>query len=767
MKYRKFLACILCATCVCTAITGCGTVADESNVIYEDETEELMQVVTGVINSGSSDAQKEETVYVKTNASGEVNSVVVSNWLKNVESTSKLDDYTQLENITNVKGKEEFTEEDGKIVWDSEGKDIYYQGTTNKQLPVDVNINYELDGKEMAAEDMKGKDGHVKITIEYTNNSSNQVIIGDSEETIYTPFAVVSGMMLDTGKYTNVEVSNGTVISDGKRDVVVGMAFPGLIDSLNGKKVEDEDLLSKIEEQLSIPTNVVIEADVTDFESTMILTMVNSDIVNSLGLDALDTGVDLDEINSKIDEFSDAGRQLEDGTKTLKNGAKDLLDGTYTFVDGTGKLKDGVVKYTDGVSKVADGAVSLNDGAAKLDGGATELQSGINAVDSGVGELKTGIDAVEKGANTLNDGAKQVDDGAKEVSVGAGKVSAGVDALIVNMQNIASGVGTASQAAAQISGGIDQIVAAVSVETSPDQIDTSTISVSGCISGEQASAVFVNNISDETLASFGLSDEQIGNVKAMMGQIAAGVIPSVADTAATTAARQAAAVAGANGANQAKGAIKDAIVNNGLQAGAKQLSDSLSASYNTLTSAETQAQLAELKNGASAVANGASQVAGGTSALKAGAQQLHDGTRQLVEGSAKLKNGTEALSTGAKNLKDGTSQLKNGTSQLVSGTNELRSNSSTLINGASDLANGSTTLSDGVKQLYDGTVKLNDGMVEFNEEGISKLTSVFNSDFDLINGRIKAISDAGKAYTSFAGALDTEKSNVKFIIESE
>ena len=767
MKYRKTLACILCASCICTAMAGCGTVKETGNAVYEDESKELLQVVNEVVNVGSSDAQKEETVYVKTDANGKVNSVIVSNWLKNIENTSELDDYTLLENITNVKGKEEFTKENGKLIWNSNGNDIYYQGTTDKQLPVDINISYELNGQRMTTEEMNGKDGHVKITIEYINYSFNKVVIGDSEETIYTPFAVVSGMMLDTEKFTNVEVSNGTVISDGKRNIAVGMAFPGLIDSLNGKKVEDDDLLSKLEEQLSIPTNVVIEADVKNYESGMILTMVNSNIVNSLGLDSLDTETDFDEVNGKIDEFSDAGTQLEDGTKSLKDGAKELLDGTGTFVEGTSKLQDGVAKYTDGVSKVASGVSTLDNGVTTLDNGATELQNGISKVDSGAGELNEGIVAAEKGAKSLYDGVGKVDDGAKAVSDGAGKVSTGVNSLTDNMQNIASGVGTAAQAASQISGGIDQIVEAASLETSPDQIDTSSISVSGCISEEQASEVFVSYISDDTLALLGLTETQISAVKNMMGQVAAGVIPQIADTAATSAAKQAAAVAGAGGANQAKSTIKAAIVNNGLQAGAQQLAGNLNESYNTLSSDETKNQLSELKKGASAVATGAEKLADGTDELLVGAKELYKGTKQLAEGSSKLKSGTEALSAGAKTLKDGTGKLKDGTSQLVSGTSELESNSSTLLSGVKELSDGSISLSDGVKQLYDGTVELNDGMVKFNKEGISKLTSVFNSDLDKIKGRIKAIKDAGKEYTSFGGALDTEKSNVKFIIESE
>lgn len=775
MKYRRALACILSATLVCCSFTACGIqdsveqidVDENNNKIYEDiEASELNEIVSKVVNTGSSNAQKEETVYVKTNANGTVDSVVVSNWLKNVDNTEELTDYTDLTNITNVKGKETFTDDNGELVWKTEGNDIYYQGTTDKQLPVDVSISYALDGNSIAADNLKGKNGHLKITIDYINNLTQQVTIGEKEETIYTPFAVVSGLMLDSDNYSNVSVSNGTVIADGKREIVVGMAFPGLVDSLNGQKVEDDSVLAELEDKVSIPSNVVIEADVTDYQPSMILTMVSSDIINALGFEDISVGDKFEDVKDKVNEFSDAGDKLVDGTGKLKAGVSELANGTTDLVSGTNKLHDGVVAYTDGVSKVAEGASKLNDGAAKLDNGAGELQNGISAVDSGVDELKNGIDKANNGAGALTDGAAKVDEGAKAVSAGAQQVSAGVDSLTVKMGQIASGVGEASNAASQISGGIDQVVAATSVQTSPEEIDTSFITVSGCIDSSTAASLFIGNIPSESLDSLGLTEEQRAGLEQIISGVAGQVIPSVADNAATGAARQAAASAAANAANQVKGQINAAVVNTGLQAGASQLASSLSASYSTLVSDETQAQLNALKAGAATVAGGASQVADGTGSLKDGAKQLYDGTKQLSEGSAKLKNGTKQLSDGASTLKNGTSELKAGTGTLVNGTSELNANSAALRDGSKTLADGSVTLVAGISQLLNGATELNNGMIEFNEDGISKLTQVFDTDMVSMSERIKAISEAGKTYKSFGGSSQNENSKVKFVIES-
>ena len=782
MKFKKALAVIMCASMVCASLTGCDSKelktsanieVDETNdKVYEDiEDQELEAVVKHIANAGSSSASKQETVYVKTNPNGVVDSVVVSNWLKNVGNTEELVDSSDLNDITNVKGDESYTvDENGKYIWETNGDDIYYQGTTDKELPVDVYISYKLNGDSIAAEDLAGKSGHVEIDLTYKNNCENTVEINDKEETIYTPFAVVSGMMLDEDRFSNIKVSNGTVISDGKRNIVVGMAFPGLVDSLNGAKIEDEDLMQKIEDNINIPSEVTIEADVNDFESGMILTMISSDVVDSLGLDGIDS-IDTTDIKNTIKEFSDAGQQLQDGTGKLKDGAQALSDGSKDLVTGTSKLHDGVVAYTDGVGKVADGAQALDDGAAKLDNGANDLKDGISQLDSGMDTLNNGINKTTEGAGSLKNGVEAVDNGAKQLKTGAESVSAGVDALTGQMGNIAGGVGQAASAAGSVSGGIDAIVAATSSQTSPDDIDTSSISVTGLVDGDTASYLMLSNLPTDQLEAMGLNEEQIEGVKAIVGAVSSGVIPGIVDNAATGAAQAAAKEAGANGANAVKQQINAAITTPGesglsLQQGAEMLSSSLNDSYSALTSEATTSQLAALKNGAASLAAGAGDLAQGTSALKDGASALYDGTQQLGEGSKKIKDGTSALSSGITTLKDGTATLKSGTGDLVNGTKELNANSAQLIDGSKALADGSITLTDGIDQLLNGTIALNEGMVKFNNDGIQKISSVFDTDMESINSRIKAISDAGRNYKSFGGTSQDEDCSVKFIIES-
>ena len=102
----------------------------------------------------SSDADavyKEETVYVNADATGTIDEVTVSNWLKNSGSVSgSLTDASTLKDIKNVKGDETFKASGDTLTWNTDGEDIYYQGTTDQNLPVSVKLTYYLDGKEIS-----------------------------------------------------------------------------------------------------------------------------------------------------------------------------------------------------------------------------------------------------------------------------------------------------------------------------------------------------------------------------------------------------------------------------------------------------------------------------------------------------------------------------------------------------------------------------------------------------------------------------------------
>ena len=72
------------------------------------------------------------------------------------------------------------------------------------------------------------RSGKVKVTISYTNKDVHTI----SGETMYTPFAVVCGTIVDNENNKNIEVSNGKVIDNGDKSIVIGLALPGMQESL-------------------------------------------------------------------------------------------------------------------------------------------------------------------------------------------------------------------------------------------------------------------------------------------------------------------------------------------------------------------------------------------------------------------------------------------------------------------------------------------------------------------------------------------------------
>ena len=70
-------------------------------------------------------------------------------------------------------------------------------GKYENNLPIDVSIKYSLDGKEMNLDDMLGLSGKVSITVSYKNNDKHIVRVNGKSETLYTPFVVMFGTVLD------------------------------------------------------------------------------------------------------------------------------------------------------------------------------------------------------------------------------------------------------------------------------------------------------------------------------------------------------------------------------------------------------------------------------------------------------------------------------------------------------------------------------------------------------------------------------------------
>ena len=302
---------------------------------------------------------KDETVYVLANADGSVKKIIVSDWIKN-NGGKTVSDKTELSDIKNVKGDESYVmDTDNMREWNADGKDIYYQGTISKALPVDLKVSYELDGKPVSAESLAGKSGKVTIRFDYTNNQYKNVSIDGKNTKIYVPFVMLTGLLLDNDIFTNVEISNGKIINDGDRIIAVGFALPGMQENLN---------LSR--DKVDIPDFVEITADVNNFALSNTLTVAANSIISDLDVSKLDSA---DDLQASLTELSSAMSKLLDGSSELYGGLSELLLKSKELISG--------------VDKLANGASALSDGAAALSAGLSKLVSNNDTLNAGAKQV--------------------------------------------------------------------------------------------------------------------------------------------------------------------------------------------------------------------------------------------------------------------------------------------------------------------------------------------------------------------------------------------
>lgn len=308
---------------------------------------------TGTAGSSAENAevaekpQKNETVYVLAGNDGSVKKIIVSDWIRNALGDGKLNDASDLSDIENVKGDEGYTMGgDNTKVWDADGKDIYYQGTIEKELPVSVGIRYTLDGKTVSADEIAGKSGKVTIRFDYTNRQYRTVTIDGKEEKIYVPFVMLTGMLLDNDVFSDIEVTNGKCINDGDRTAVIGVALPGLAENLG---VNDG--------QVAIPSYVEITATAKDFRLATTVSVATNELFNKIDTSVFDNATGT--VEEKLTQLSGAMEQL-------MNGSSQLYDGVCTLLEQSGAL-------IDGIGQLADGLKELNENSATLRGGAKQV----------------------------------------------------------------------------------------------------------------------------------------------------------------------------------------------------------------------------------------------------------------------------------------------------------------------------------------------------------------------------------------------------------
>ena len=787
-----------------TAVTAEADSTTGSSKDADDIADKLMDSVSLKDN----DADKDESVYLISDANGNVNKTIVVDHLKNKDKKDTLEDASNLSDIENVKGKEKFTQSGDKLTWQAGGKDIYYQGTATEEPPVTQKVTYYLDGKEISPEDLAGKSGKVKIRFDYTNTTSYTETVNGEKQTVSVPFAAITGLVLGDG-FENIEVTNGKAEVSDSSSVVLGYALPGLKDSLG---IKDGDL----DGDVNIPEYMEMTADVENFSMPAAMTFV----VNASDYVSTD-GIDTSDLDDMINDLKDASTQLQDGSKTLAEGTDTLADGLSTlqsklgtFASGVGTLQNGLKTYTDGVSTLSgglntlgnstgalvSGADKLNSGAGQLASGSATLKDGLKTYTDGASQLNTGLNqlndntgSLATGVTSLNDGAKKLSDGINAANKGAAGVSAGAAQLKTSIDTAKTGADSLAAGAKQVDEGVGQLTQSLSdmPETIKTNINKSLESLNelnvgtlfktlGYIDTDKITADNVSAAADAAVNNAGdiidaLTNMQNQNPSATYNQILVGLSQGKGAVSVYSAVNQSVTDSAYTVQALKDGSAKVSDGASSLDAGLGRLSDGAS----------------ELSSGASDLAKGTTQLATGATELQTGTQSLADklpeltkgitslvnGSNELVKNNDTLNAGATALNAGASQLSAGTQSLMNsvptltsGIKKLVDGSNTLVANNAQLNSGASQLADGTNQIVSGVDQLTTGSKTLSegahtlaDGMVQFNEEGINKILDAYNGDLKPFTNKLQAVIDAGEEYQTYSAIADGQTGSVKFI----
>lgn len=269
-------------------------------------------------------SEKEEVIYIMTDASGKVTDTEAVN----IFAGGNITDYGDYSAVKILNTTDKINKNGNRITFSSDAERVYYQGTMkNTEIPWNISVRYFLDGKEYSAKDIAGKSGALEIHFSVSKNEN-------CKGSFYENYALQASFTLDTDLCKSIVSDGATVANVGSNKQLTYTVLPD-------KGIE-----------------TVIKADVTDFEMDAVA-------INGVRLN----------MNFEVDDsvLTDKVNELVAATNELNSGAKDVRD-------GTGKLNSAAETLNGKVGE-------LNSGVAALTGGAGELYSGLTDITAKNGQL--------------------------------------------------------------------------------------------------------------------------------------------------------------------------------------------------------------------------------------------------------------------------------------------------------------------------------------------------------------------------------------------
>ena len=730
--------------------------------------------------------EKKETVYTLLDGDGTVSKTIVSSWLHDEDGLRNIQEILDLSNVENVESNVEPKVNGNLYTWNTEDTDIYYQGDCHKKLPVNFEIKYYLDGKEITADKLQGKTGHLSIKINMKPNVSQTVMIQNQPVTIHPSFLCAAGMILDNETVKNVEGNNGRVINDGSHEAYVFASVPGL------KQTLDEMGLHTLTDKLSLVEETSIEADVENFSLDSFFIGMSNEI-------PFENLFESSSVTSGIQSLMSAGDQLLNGSKALQEGIhlmnqesqpltsaypqiENLAQSSVLMHEGTTSLYNALNEYTSGVEAIDKGNKQLysvpkgikdaGDGTQNLHIGAQKLQSGIEQINSKISSLDP--ETIDEISNIILNSKQQLDQMEKTIQKDS--------AIMTEMSNSIDLINNSMESLNQVK---TEFVYAVQeynkvIETNNEKVSQNNQIIDSYRNQMQRAndalnqaAQTTNEKLDETIVALQQVQQSTEDetLRAKLQEQIETIESEKIEASTLT-------------VDYSNLSSLEPIDSQPLELSLKTLSDSISKMNDIL--AESNKVLPQLENDIiqsketlntldaylntvvnrlpedpesmiSTLQQSVKQLEAGSKSLSQGCEQLDQGLNVLYEESMK---GIDQLNEGSETLVSYNSELLEGSKALDQGAEQLEAQK----NNFSEMSNGLISLQKAFDELSAGADQLVNGQSTFNEEGLGSL-AIASEELNKLNELAQQIDSLNKKYSSFSGAPKEATNSTQYIFK--
>lgn len=416
---------------------------------------------------------KDETVYINLNNDGSVSEIKVVNHVYGAGSSEYFIDYGKYTDMKVLSENKPPIINGDTVKWQQDqykDKDLYYEGTVDKEPPIKIGIKYYLDGKEVKAEELAGENGHLKVVInvKYISDKNGKV------PGLMTQIQFPVSMEI----FKNIKVKGGSKVIIGSMANIVFTSLPGDSQSfeaeMDGKDIELKSIsISAVPAKFSLPASVTeglnkLTGGLAEMENSA--SKLEGGMDNAIsGTKSLKTGMDsmgrgLSSLYEGSNRIYKESQKITAGMDEFNNGLSQIADNSGKMIEGIGgasqgldKLYAGSQENYKGVQKLYEGSKSLSKGTDELSKGISQLKEGhsqlaalaqellkstdprVRGMAQGIIEEGKALDALNSGAAELNSGAKQQEGGMGQLYTGLGEYNKGFSQVQTGMKEISEG----------------------------------------------------------------------------------------------------------------------------------------------------------------------------------------------------------------------------------------------------------------------------------------------------------------------------------------